>query len=77
MKIEIDNTNINLIPFKFNNNHFGDAVLDVDGFYYFVFKDKGGYWSEYSLKLISEKLTELNKGWNDYIKENYKNDNKN
>ena len=31
-----------------------------------------GYWSSYALRLIADKLDEMNKTWDDHIKENIK-----
>ena len=55
--------------FYFNNVYLGDAEMDESGFYNFWFdkNNNNGYWTSYSLRLISEKLDELNKDWNDNI----------
>jgi hypothetical protein len=59
--------------FYFNNVYLGDAEMDESGFYNFWFaKDNGGYWTSHSLRLIAEKLDELNKEWNDNILKNLK-----
>jgi len=57
----------------FNTKYLGMAEMGVDGFYNFYADDSNkGYWSSYSLRLIADKLDELNKEWSDYIKENLK-----
>lgn len=51
-----------------NGKHIGTFERDVDGFYYFwPLKDEGGCWSDYALRAIADKLTEINKPWADKI----------
>jgi len=46
----------------------GLFYLEVDGFW--VFNSTGdGYWNEFSLRLIADRLEELNKSWNEQINE--------
>lgn len=57
-----------LIEIYFNDLLLGYYVMDVDGFYYFkVYKDDGGLWSDYILKEITDKLFEINKDWKEEI----------
>ena len=59
--------------FYFNTVYLGDAERDESGFYNFWFSnDDKGYWTSHSLRLIANKLDELNKEWNDYILKNLK-----
>lgn len=52
-----------------NDKYLGYAYLEIDGFYVFVFdKPCDGSWSAYALKWIAEKLDELNKPYEDYLK---------
>ena len=52
----------------FNKIYLGDVIQDESGFYNFFFSnDNKGYWTSHSLRLIAEKLDELNKEWNDEI----------
>lgn len=67
--LTIDETNKGRIRLFFKAKHIGDAILDVDGFYYFYPILQGGFWSEYSLTLILDKLKELNKPILDKLKE--------
>jgi hypothetical protein len=67
--LTIDDTNKGRIRLLFKEKHIGDAILDVDGFYYFYPLLQGGLWSEYSLTLILDKLKELNKPILDKLKE--------
>jgi hypothetical protein len=50
-----------------NAKYIGDMFPDVDGFYYFWPIKEGGSWSEYSLRLLADKLKELNKEWKEII----------
>lgn len=46
----------------------GQAIIDVDGFYYFLPNtNNGGLWQSHVLKAIAEKLDDLNKEWNEHI----------
>jgi hypothetical protein len=46
----------------------GKAIIDVDGFYYFLpNQNGGGLWQAYVLREIADKLDDLNKEWNDQI----------
>lgn len=52
-----------------NNKLIGKFVLDIDGFYYFVAEDSNGYWSDWVLLQLGTKLTEINRQWNNHLKE--------
>ena len=56
----------------FNTKYLGMAEMDESGFYNFYSNDNSGYWPSYALRLIADKLDELNKEWSDHIKENLK-----
>ena len=46
----------------------GKAVIDVDGYYYFLPNvNGGGLWQAHVLKKIAEVLDNLNKEWNDQV----------
>lgn len=50
--------------FCFKNKYLGFAYRETSGYYVFVFsKSDSGAWSDYSLRWIAERLTELNKEW--------------
>lgn len=52
------------IMVHYNNGVFlGHFYVEVDGFWVFVPHTKGGCWSGPILKMLYEKLHELNKGW--------------
>jgi hypothetical protein len=58
----------------FNTVHLGKIIKDVDGFYYFWIKEGSyGSWNSYSLRLIADKLDQINKRWNNNINEYFKN----
>lgn len=46
----------------------GYFVPDIDGFYYFRPEEDGGYWNEYSLLELGNKLKELNQDLYDKLK---------
>jgi len=55
----------------FNKKEIGVFAIQDDG--YFGFYGAGdGYWSSFALRLIADKLDEMNKAWDDHIKENIK-----
>lgn len=51
-----------------NDQYIGYAYKEVDGYYVFVFGKGEGSWSDYALREIADKLTELNKDWDEIIK---------
>jgi hypothetical protein len=51
----------------FNKQHLGYFYLEADGFYVFIPKGNIGYWTEFSLRMIADKLEELNKKYNEEI----------
>lgn len=56
-----------------NEAFLGTAERDESGFYNFYFAEENrGYWTAHALRLISDKLDELNREWNDYITKNLK-----
>ena len=55
----------------FNKKQIGVFTMQDDGYLgFYVVGD--GYWSSYALRLIADKLDEMNKTWDDHIKENIK-----
>lgn len=56
----------------FNTNYLGDLVMDVDGYFYYWPSIEKGAWSSYSMRMIADKMDELNKPWDDYIEKNLK-----
>lgn len=51
----------NVIDFFYDNGKYlGFAYKEIDGYY--VFEQKGsGFWTSYSLRMVADKLEELNK----------------
>lgn len=45
----------------------GTLALDVDGFYYFVPDSRMGIMCAASMRIIADRLDELNKEWNEKI----------
>lgn len=52
----------------FNKKKLGEFVVQDDGFFGFYTSEPSGYWSSYALRLIADKLDELNKEWDDQVK---------
>jgi hypothetical protein len=51
-----------------NGAYLGDFEKDMDGYYKFWPELKGGFWDEHILRLLADKLTELNKDWDNIIR---------
>jgi hypothetical protein len=48
--------------------------MDVDGYYYFDYvTTPNGLWTSYSLRMVADLLEEMNKQYDDNIKEYFKN----
>jgi len=56
----------------YRKQHIGYVYKEIDGFYVFQAKTNTGYWNEYSLRQIADKLETMNEPWNKYIEENLK-----
>jgi hypothetical protein len=57
----------------FRNRLLGHFVMDVDGFYYFDYVTApNGLWTSYSLRMVADLLEEMNKPYEDNIKEYFK-----
>jgi hypothetical protein len=53
----------------FNKKELGSIVSQEDGYYKFTpNKNSSGYWSSYGLRLIADKLDEMNKEWDEHVK---------
>ena len=56
----------------FNKKKLGAFVMQEDDYFGFYPDDLKGYWSSHSLRLIADKLDEVNQAWDEHIKENIK-----
>lgn len=53
----------------------GYFIQEDDGYFYFILSEAStGLWSDYTLLELGTKLRELNKPWEDYFNEHFKND---
>jgi hypothetical protein len=52
-----------------NGKHIGTFELDSDGYYYFWQLRGDGAWQSYALRAIANKLDEVNKPYDDSVKE--------
>jgi hypothetical protein len=68
LKLEYINDCLVNIYFSENNKYIGDFVMLEDGYFYYQPVHHSGVFSEYHLKIIYDRLTELNKDWNEKIK---------
>lgn len=59
----------NSFAVSFNNISLGELIIDDDGYYVWYPSQKYGYLEAWVLKDIANKLEELNKPWDDKIKE--------
>jgi hypothetical protein len=57
----------------FNKQHLGYFYMEVDGFYVFIPKGHNGYWNEFSLRILADKLEELNDSQHKKIELYFKN----
>lgn len=57
----------NLYLVLIQNVYVGRFIRDVDGYFYYDPSIGDGLWSEYELRLIVDKLRELNRPWNDHL----------
>ena len=56
----------------FNKKRLGAFVIQDDGYFGFYPDDLKGYWSSNALRLIADKLDEINAAWDEYIDKNLK-----
>jgi hypothetical protein len=55
-----------------NSKHIGDFIRDVDGYFYYWANDYG-CWSSNTLRVIAEKLEEINEPYEKEVEEYFKN----
>ncbi len=51
------------------NKQIGYFILDIDGSYYLRFEELAGYWNAHSLREIATLLDEVNKPFDDEVRE--------
>jgi len=57
-----------------NNVHVGNMYKEVDGYYVYEYNNsRSGFWEAHALRMIADKLDEMNKDWDEGIKEYFKN----
>lgn len=70
IRLERTTTNEKSYHLYFDTVYLGDVFMDEAGYYNFwPSNDNPGFWSSYSLKVIAEQLDELNKEWDEQIKQ--------
>ena len=50
-----------------NGIKLGELLMDCDGYFYFWFERCDGSWESWVLRIICDKMDEINKPWNDEI----------
>jgi len=67
---EINKSNYRVL---FGNRLLGHFIMDVDGFYYFDYVTApNGLWTSYSLRMVADLLEEMNKPYENNVKEYFK-----
>lgn len=56
---------------KFGDKHIGHLLMDVDGYFYFKPLNDLGLWSSYSLRMIADKIDEINFDFDQILKKNF------
>lgn len=59
------------VIFSPNQKVVGKFILDVDGFFYFWPEREDGAWSSWSMKEIAEMMEDMNREWEEKIKEHF------
>lgn len=59
------------VSYGANNKKLGIIYMEDDGYFVFQPEDGSGFWNEYSLTLIVDKLKELNKDWDKHLTDNF------
>ena len=68
MEIKLEKASKFVHNVKVNNTKIGTFELDESGFYSFWYNNAGS-WSSYSLRLIADKLDEINKPYKEVVDE--------
>ena len=67
---EINKSNYRVL---FGDRLLGHFIMDIDGYYYFDYvTSPNGLWTSYSLRMVADLLEEMNKPYEDNIKEYFK-----
>lgn len=65
MKLELQSTESKYrYEVYFHKQHLGYFYTEIDGFWVFMALSNRGYWNEFSLRMIADKLEEMNKPYN-------------
>ena len=68
MQVELIETEEHVKELVINNKSIGEFIKDVDGYYYYwPNPDLRGSWNSNSLRVIADKLDEVNKEWDNHI----------
>lgn len=64
--------NVYVVTHKSNGKHIGDIYTEVDGYYVFQPIGNGGCWPGEILLEIGNTIVELNKEWDNHVKNTLK-----
>lgn len=68
MQVELIETEEHVKELVINNKSIGEFIKDVDGYYYYwPNPDLRGSWNSNALRVIADKLDEVNKEWDNHI----------
>lgn len=68
VNLELEKVSKFVYNVKVNNTKIGTLELDESGFYSFWYNNAGS-WSSYSLRLVADKLDEINKPYKEVVDE--------
>jgi hypothetical protein len=72
-KLKTDIINDHHHKVLFGEKLIGYFIMDVDGYYYFDYVTvQNGLWTSYSLRMVADLLEEMNKPYDDKVKEYFK-----
>lgn len=60
--------NIIRVTLKDSNKYIGYLYMEVDGYYVYQPVNVNGCWSAYEMRIIADKLDELNKDWDEQVR---------
>ena len=70
LNLEKVNKSLYNVSYGANNKKLGIMYMEADGYFVFQPEEGSGFWSEYSLNLIVNKLKEMNKDWDKHLMDN-------
>lgn len=69
MTIERIKDQLAYIAYHDNGVKLGEIIMSEDGYYVFFPELREGFWEAYVLRQIADKVDEMNKPWDDQVKQ--------